>query len=138
MKKKLKTKLFKSWQPDEEYFWGNNADKHQMTNYGENRSWCEHQLHGFKMYWCKDMGGSGKPMISWDLTYWNRCKVLWEDVDKRRMYLEMDKKEEINKYVNRFVEAHIQKHKPSRPLPMSSAKRLEFADYIRGWRNGDI
>jgi phosphoserine aminotransferase len=92
----MPTQLKKDWIPDEVFFWDNNANKHAMTNYGSARAWALSHLHEFKMYWCKKMGGNGKPMTSWDLTYWNRCKVLWERVDKSRMYREEVNKEKSN------------------------------------------
>jgi len=71
--------LKETWVPDEKYFWGNNANKHAMTNYGESRSWCEHQLPDFKMYFCKSRGGCGKTKANWDLTFWNWVKRNWQN-----------------------------------------------------------
>ena len=89
----MPTQLKEDWIPDEKYFWINNANKHPMTDNGRSRSWVEHQLPDFKMYFCKSRGGCGKTKANWNLTLWNWVKRNWEKVDKSRHYRQEVKKE---------------------------------------------
>ena len=118
----MKTKMTENWKPDEKYFYQNLADTHAMTNFGESRTWCEHNLYEFKMYWCADMGGCGKIMANWNLTFWNRCKTLWEQVDKSRHY-----RKEVEKQATPIRKEMIPIIKPTQEI-----SRTEIADMLAG------
>lgn len=130
---KMPTQLKEDWKPDEKYFWENNANKHPMTDHGHARTWVMSQLHEFKMFWCKSMGGNGKPMTSWDLTFWNRCKVLWGNVDKSRYYRqEVDIHQPYDAPVRIREEEQRRAHEKAFSEPLSLEARTAIADkYIK-------
>ena len=114
----MKTKLPKSWQPDERCF-------ELMEARGLFKEWILHQLPGFREYWLE----TGESKKAWNQTFRNWVYRNWENVDKSRYH----RSEEMTSKAEWKTATEDPKLKRLVPAEITSKKEaLEFLKLIKG------